>query len=399
MFKQSLVHVSFVTAVAAATLPVAQTQIQFSDATVAAGVDHSSETYGASWGDLNGDGFPDLFVSNHRTQPSMYLNRGDGAFLDTATQTFAWINKPKADTHGASWVDFDNDGDQDLLVTTGRGNPNEFLVNERGALIDRTTQFGLTFDNWGGRLPVWLDYNGDGKLDFVMTQMAGVAKVMRQDNGMFSDQTTAVKMNCKTFQYAQLLDVNGDGRQDFICPDETVFPQRIYNTLPLPSTTLTSALPPVEKTIDTVIADFNNDGRLDMFYLSGVQQRPSSVVQDGSNKVEALLMGGEKGFNFVTGGAVTFKLDWNKLDSGYGLPKIYIGAGGAASGCGTLYARSQRGSQRDRHAGRHGGNPDSAYRFRFRHAALDGNSAVGDGSDRDGVERFLFSGLQHRTGQ
>ena len=47
---------------------------------------HVSESYGASWGDLNGDGYPDLFVSNHRTQPSLFLNQGNGTFIDIGDQ-------------------------------------------------------------------------------------------------------------------------------------------------------------------------------------------------------------------------------------------------------------------------------------------------------------------------
>ena len=48
-----------------------------------------------------------------------------------------WRNRPQADTHGGSWADFDNDGDQDLLISVGTGNPSQFLVNERQRLIDR----------------------------------------------------------------------------------------------------------------------------------------------------------------------------------------------------------------------------------------------------------------------
>src|SRR3954470_24912396 len=63
--------------VLAAPLGAAQT---FTDVTNASGVAHSSETYGASWGDVNGDGYPDLFVSNHRTMKSLFKNKGDGTF-------------------------------------------------------------------------------------------------------------------------------------------------------------------------------------------------------------------------------------------------------------------------------------------------------------------------------
>src|SRR5512134_2941967 len=110
--------------------PGASAQIAFTDVSAQAGVAHRGESYGASWGDLNGDGYPDIFASNHRQQPSLFLNLGNGTFHETGPQVLAWRNRPHADTHGASWADFDNDGDQDLLVSTGVGNPSQLLVNE-----------------------------------------------------------------------------------------------------------------------------------------------------------------------------------------------------------------------------------------------------------------------------
>jgi hypothetical protein len=69
----------------AATAHAAAPPPHFDDVSVSAGIAHSGETYGASWGDLDGDGYPDLFVSNHRTQDSLFLNAGDGTFIDVAS--------------------------------------------------------------------------------------------------------------------------------------------------------------------------------------------------------------------------------------------------------------------------------------------------------------------------
>jgi FG-GAP-like repeat/ASPIC and UnbV len=316
---------------------VAPAQIAFTDATNTAGVAHSSESYGASWGDLDGDGYPDLFASNHRTQPSLFLNLGNGSFRDIATKTADWLSRPGADTHGASWADFDNDGDQDLMVSVGTGNPSQFLVNENQQLIDRTAEFGLDFSNLGGRLPVWLDYDNDHRLDVVVTQYGGIAKLFHQNaGGGFTETTSSAKLLCIRFHYAQLFDANGDGRLDFLCPDESAFPQKIYDTSSFPwkklfdSAQPSAFFPLVNNVADSAIADFNNDGRMDLFVLGGVQLRPSSVAQEGT-KIEALLAGGSKGFKFVTSGSVTFTIDWNKADEGDGttdITKIQIGAHG-----------------------------------------------------------------------
>jgi hypothetical protein len=290
-----------------------------------AGVGRQTETYGASWGDINGDHYPDLFLNNHRLRPSMYLNLGDGTFYDTAGEVATWVNRSTADQHGASFADFDNDGDQDLLVSLGTGNPNQFFVNHYGALLDRTAELGIGFDSIGGRLPVWLDYNGDGLLDVVLTQFGGAAKVFRQTAGAFVEATSETQMLCLRFHFGMLLDVQGDGRLDFVCPDDASFPQRIYDTSTLPWMNITSALPKVPIVADAIIADFDNNQRMDMFLINNVQLRPSGATRVDDHTIEASLSGGEKGFNFISDGPITIDLDWNKLEDGFGLPKIRIG--------------------------------------------------------------------------
>jgi hypothetical protein len=317
--------------------PAASAQMAFTDVSAQAGVAHRGESYGASWGDLNGDGFPDLFASNHRQRPSLFLNVGNGTFLDTGPQVLPWRNRSGADTHGGSWADIDNDGDQDLLVSTGQGNPSQLLMNEFGRLIDRAAERGLTDLTIGGRLPIWLDYDTDGLLDYVLAQYAGIARLYKQQpNGTFLEATSEAQLVCRRSHYGHLLDVSGDGRLDFLCADEPLFPQKIYDTASLPWTKLfdntapSAVFPIVPRVADSILGDFNNDGRMDMFLLGGVQLRPTTVDRSSASAFEANLTGGTKGVRFVSPGVVTVVLDWSKRSekSETDLSKIRIGASG-----------------------------------------------------------------------
>src|SRR4051794_20553272 len=122
MDMRKIAQISGLVLLPLAMAPLATAQVAFTDVTNAAGAAHMSESYGASFGDLNGDGYLDIFASNHRTQPSLLLNQGNGTFIDVATNTMDWVNRSGADTHGGSWGDLDNDGDQDLIISTGTGN-------------------------------------------------------------------------------------------------------------------------------------------------------------------------------------------------------------------------------------------------------------------------------------
>ena len=314
----------------------AQAQIAFVDATNTAGVAYKGETYGASWGDFNGDAYPDLFANNHRTKESLFVNRGNGTFINIANQVLTWRNKPNADTHGASWADIDNDGDQDLLVSSGTGNLSQLLFNQNRNLVNLTKERGLTTTNLGGRLPVWLDYDGDKQIDFVMTQFGGTAKLYRQTPpGFFKETTLDAKLLCIRFHYAQLIDVTNDGRVDLMCSDQDLFPQKIYNTEPMPwskvfdATKPAAFLKPVPKGVDSAVADFNNDGRVDLFVIGRMELHPSGVTQSSSTHFESHLTDATKGFQFVTAGKVKFDLDWNKQDvrTTTTFTRIKIGAG------------------------------------------------------------------------
>jgi hypothetical protein len=333
--RRSLCTAALLTAVW--VLPAKSDQISFSDRSASARVGSSGESYGAAFGDLDGDGFLDIYTSNHRYQDSLYLNRRNGAFYRIGSDVLTWRNHKSLDTHGGSFADIDNDGDQDLLISTGANNPNVLLYNENQRLVDRTVERGVAALSVGGRLPVWLDYDQDKLLDFVMTQFGGSAKLYHQEtDGSFDDVTSTAKLVCTKFHYGHLFDANNDGKLDFLCPDQNVYPQRIYETATMPWRKIFEVgnlnqtwFPRIPGVVDSVIADFDNDGRQDTFLLSNTQLHPSGVAQSSPSHFEALLANGIKGFRFRSDGRVTFTPVWNRADERgemLDLTRIQIGA-------------------------------------------------------------------------
>lgn len=85
----------------------------FSDVTRKAGVGGPWFSMGATVGDINKDGYPDIFVSNYG-QNVLLKNNGDGTFKDITKQ--AGVDGGNLLSVGATWLDYDNDGFLDLYV-------------------------------------------------------------------------------------------------------------------------------------------------------------------------------------------------------------------------------------------------------------------------------------------
>ena len=69
---------------------------------------------GQAWGDYNGDGWVDLYVTGNLTTSTLYQNNGDGTFRISSFST--QVSLADRTTGGATWADYDNDGWRDLYV-------------------------------------------------------------------------------------------------------------------------------------------------------------------------------------------------------------------------------------------------------------------------------------------
>ena len=84
----------------------------FEDVTDRSGIQHLEYGMGACAGDYDGDGHPDLYITNYGPN-ALYHNRGDGTFEDVTAA--ARVGDPRWST-GCAWADLDRDGDLDLWV-------------------------------------------------------------------------------------------------------------------------------------------------------------------------------------------------------------------------------------------------------------------------------------------
>jgi hypothetical protein len=175
---------------AASAVPQAPV-IRFEDATDKAGIDftHSFGSRqlgsllegtgaGCVWFDYNNSGLPSLYVVNGRplddsmhpfplkekpaTRPHNHLYRNDGGGHFTDVTEKAGLN-PDMYSHAVAVADYDNDGNEDLLVT-GYGKVVLYHNDGNGHFTDVTEKAGIKVDGWAIS-STWLDYDKDGCVD------------------------------------------------------------------------------------------------------------------------------------------------------------------------------------------------------------------------------------------
>lgn len=126
---------------------------------------HYDHGNGIAVADVDGDGRLDLYFVNQVGRNELWRNRGDGTFEDITERAGVGLREPIGVT--ATFADFDGDGDPDLYVTNVRDG-NRFFANDgTGKFTDVTEASGLGHRAHSSGA-VAFDYDRDGRLDLLL---------------------------------------------------------------------------------------------------------------------------------------------------------------------------------------------------------------------------------------
>ena len=194
------------------------------DITVSSGIlTDVLETYGASWGDYNNDGFLDLFLSNRSEYvPNiLYKNNGDNTF-SIVNATAGIINTGML-SFCSAFFDFDNDGDQDIYVANDKLQYANTLYENNGDGTFTDVSFesgtGISIDAMSVTID---DYNSDGWLDiYVTNDVPGNVFLENNADGTFTDIATATGTTLNSVAWgAVFLDADNDSDLDLYVSTE-----------------------------------------------------------------------------------------------------------------------------------------------------------------------------------
>ncbi len=243
--------------------------------------------YGASWGDYNNDGFLDVFISiwDSETPNILYKNNGDKTF--TIVNNEVGLSNDAKLSFCAAFLDYDNDGDQDIYVANDRTiYTNDFYRNngdgtftEVGALTGTDLAIGamsVTVD----------DYNSDGWLDiYVTNEPDGNVLLKNNGNGTFTNVAAASQVEVNSDCWGAIfLDADNDTDFDLYvsCEQNGSNPSFLSSAFFINNGhgifTMNNAVIPGDfaKSYSNAIGDINNDGYTD-FVVNNINHPNISV--------------------------------------------------------------------------------------------------------------------------
>jgi len=248
---------------------------------------NSFSYYGASWGDYNNDGFLDVFISiwDSETPNILYKNNGDKTF-SIVNNEVGLSNVAKL-SFCAAFLDYDNDGDQDIYVANDRTiYTNDFYRNngdgtftEVGALTGTDLAIGamsVTVD----------DYNSDGWLDiYVTNEPDGNVLLKNNGNGTFTNVAAASQVEVNSDCWGAIF-LDADNDRDFdlyvSCEQNGSNPSFLSSAFFINSGngifTMNNAVIPDDfaKSYSNAIGDIDNDGYTD-FVVNNINHPNISV--------------------------------------------------------------------------------------------------------------------------
>jgi len=326
----------------------------FTDLANPLGVLDEDDSFTAAWGDVNSDGWLDLYVANGVTGSGsankLFLNNDGKVFNERAGN---WFVDDKGTSLGVAMGDYDRDGDLDIYVSNVSG-PNKLYRNDGHSYTDVTKNAGVENPLNGSYIPLFFDSDSDGDLDLFVSAMSyyedvvesikssgetyrNPARLYRNDGNDVFFQRSADAGLARSFgaMGAGFGDLDNDGVADLYLANGGPLMARFEpNALFLRredkyvEVGQQAGVANLGKGHGVAFADVNEDGALDIYLGSGghypgdVWANSLYINQSSSNNGIEITLDGTRNNKFAVGANVTVHSGKNRrlqrLDAGSG---------------------------------------------------------------------------------
>jgi hypothetical protein len=237
---------------------------------------------GASFVDFDGDGYDDLSFCTEAGQNVMfYTNDGDGTFTELSTPLVTNTDESKQ----ILWVDYDNDGDKDIFISCYEA-PNRLYQNDGNLnFTDVTSMLGLPLNNQPTFGASFGDIDMDGYLDLYITNYGGASSAavnfMYKNNGgnSFTDITTSsgTSNGLRQSLCSSFFDYDLDGDLDlYVINDRQVFADALYQndgTGVFTDVSASTNTQNFQNSYGVGIGDLDQNGYMDIFVSNNSSSR------------------------------------------------------------------------------------------------------------------------------
>lgn len=266
-------------------------------------VDENRMSGGVVFIDFNNDHYFDLFIIRGNEPNLLYQNNWDGTFTNVSSQ--AGVSLPGITCVGAAVADIDNDGDDDLFITTKEAFSNILLENNGdGTFTDISAAAGITHKSWSTSVSFG-DFNLDGLIDIYVNNYADYTQAPfdqnlvgglpnylyeNQGNNTFAEVAQNMEVDNNGLGLAvTFTDCDQDGDPDLLVANDFGYnfePNELYiNAYPeskFIKTATSSGMHLGINAMGIAIGDFDEDEDFD-YYITNIGDNPFfNNLNDGS---------------------------------------------------------------------------------------------------------------------